>query len=74
MARALHLLHGDRAALAGDVIARQLAAGDEVTVVLLDAAPAPILPAGAAVRRVSTGLPWREVLELIFAADHVTAW
>lgn len=74
MARALHLLRGDRAALVGEVVGGQLAAGDEVTVVLLDGALPPPLPAGVVVRRAPAEVPWRELVELIFAADHVTAW
>ncbi len=74
MATALHLLRGTRPSLAPDVVRRQVAAGDDVTVVLLGEAPPPALPAGVVVRRAPSELAWREVVELIFAADHVTAW
>lgn len=74
MARALHLLHGDRPSLVSDVVTRQVAAGDEVTVVLLHGALPPALPAGVAVRRAPADMSWRQLVDLIFAADHVTAW
>ena len=76
MAAFLHLLKGDSAALAGPVIASNLREADaRVTVVLLDAASAPALPAGATLRRLAPGdLDYAGLLDLIFAHDHVVAW
>jgi hypothetical protein len=75
MARALHLVKGAGAgALAGAVVARQLAAGDHVTVVLLEGAPRPELAAGVTVHRVPDELGYPGLVELIFASDHVVTW
>jgi hypothetical protein len=74
MARALHLLKGEDPALALATIAAQLRDHDTVTVVLLHGAPAPALPAGVAVRRLSADLTHGQLLELIFASDRVIAW
>ena len=74
MAAALHLLKGADAALAADVIARQLAAGDRVTVVLLAGAVPPALPAGVTLRRAGADLSWDQLLDLVFEADHVVTW
>ena len=73
MARYLHLVGADAGPLAQAVIASP-AAGDEVTVVLLDGgAPAP-LPAGARLLRLGDGLDYTGLLDLIFEADHVISW
>lgn len=75
MARALHLLKADVPAVAVSAIAAAAAEpGSEVTVVLLDGAPAPPLPAGVDVRRLPGDLDHAGLLELIFEADHVLAW
>ena len=76
MAAVLHLLKGDSAALAGPVIEAGLReAGAQVTVVLLDGAAAPALPAGTTLRRLAPGgLDYAGLLDLIFAHDHVIAW
>jgi hypothetical protein len=75
MASALHLLKGAAGAeLAVTVIARQVAAGDRVTVALLEGAQRPELPAGVAVHRVPEDLAYPRLLELIFASDHVVTW
>ncbi len=74
MARALHLLKGEDPALALATIAAQLRDHDTVTVVLLHGAPAPALPAGVAVRRLSADLTHGQLLELIFVSDRVIAW
>lgn len=74
MARVLHLLKGDDAALALTVMAQQRAAGDDVTVALLPGAVAPRLPAEVRVRRVPTELSWDALLEQIFEADQVITW
>jgi hypothetical protein len=76
MAAFLHLVKGDSAALAGAVIESNLREGAaRVTVVLLDGAPAPTLPAGVAVRRLAPGdLDYVGLLDLVFAHDHVITW
>jgi len=76
MAAFLHLLKGDSAALAGSVIESNLReAGARVTVVLLDGATAPSLPAGVTMRRLAPGdLDYAGLLDLIFAHDHVITW
>lgn len=76
MATFLHLVKRDSAALAGAVIESNLReAGARVTVVLLDAAAAPSLPAGVSVRRLAPGdLDYASLLDLVFAHDHVITW
>ena len=77
MAAFLHLLKADSAAaLAASVIESNLAEPDaRVTVVLLDGAIAPSLPAEVAVRRLADGeLDYPGLLDLIFAHDHVITW
>jgi hypothetical protein len=76
MATFLHLVKRDAAALAGTVIESNLRDADaRVTVVMLDAAPPPSLPAGVAVRRLAPGdLDYAGLLDLIFAHDHVITW
>jgi hypothetical protein len=74
MARALHVLKGGDAGLALTTIARQVAAGDSVTVALLPGATAPSLPAGVERHRVPDEWSYERLLEAIFAADHVTTW
>ena len=76
MAAYLHLLKGDSAALAAPVIASNLREADaRVTVVLLEGAAAPALPAGVTMRRLAPGdLDYAGLLDLIFAHDHVVTW
>jgi hypothetical protein len=76
MAAYLHLVKADSAALAGPVIESNLGEADaRVTVVLLDGAAAPSLPAGVTVRRLAPGdLDYAGLLDLIFAHDHVVTW
>jgi hypothetical protein len=76
MATFLHLVKRDSPALAGAVIESNLRAADaRVTVVLLDGAAAPALPAGVALRRLAPGdLDYAGLLDLVFAHDHVIAW
>jgi hypothetical protein len=76
MATFLHLIKGDSAALAGPVIEASLREADaRITVVRLDSAAAPSLPAGVAVRRLAPGdLDYAGLLDLIFAHDHVITW
>jgi hypothetical protein len=74
MARVLHLLKGDDAALALVVIAQQQAAGDDISVVLLPGALASALPAGVPLSRIPDQLSWEALLERIFEADQVITW
>ena len=74
MARALHLLKGDDSSLAAATIARQVAAGDTVSVVALHGAVVPTLPPGVPVRRVPGELSWDALLQAMFEADQVIAW
>ena len=76
MAAFLHLLKADTGGLAAPVIAANAAEpGARVTVVLLDGATAPALPAGVTVRRLAAGeLDYAGLLDLIFAHDHVVTW
>ncbi|HEY7521688.1 MAG TPA: hypothetical protein VIE36_25655 [Methylomirabilota bacterium] len=74
MARALHLLKGADADLAAATIARQVAAGDTVSVVALHDAVVPTLPSGVVVRRAPDELSWDALLEAMFQADQVIAW
>lgn len=76
MATFLHLVKLDSAALARVVIESNLReAAARVTVVLLDGAPAPSLPADIAVRRLGAGdLDYAGLLDLVFAHDHVITW
>ncbi len=76
MARFLHLLKSDSAALAGLVIeSNRREPGADVTVVLLDGGTPPTLPAGVRVRRLASGdLDYSGLLDLIFEHDHVVTW
>lgn len=74
MGRALHLVKTDDTGLVAATVARQLAAGDAVTVVALHDAAVPTLPAGVVVRRVPDDLSWDALLEAMFQADQVVAW
>jgi hypothetical protein len=75
-ARHLHLLKPDAGALAASVIETDARAADAaVTVVLLDGAPAPRLPAGARVLTLGeNGLDHAALLALVFESDRVTVW
>jgi hypothetical protein len=74
MARALHLIKGEDHGLVAATVARQLAAGDTVSVVALHGAAVPALPAGTVVRRVPDELSWDALLEAMFEADQMIAW
>ncbi|HEY7647697.1 MAG TPA: hypothetical protein VID04_01730 [Methylomirabilota bacterium] len=74
MAVVLHLLKGTDPGLAQATIVRQLAAGDQVKVAVLQGAPAPDLPPGVAVLRVPDDLSYEALLETIFGADQVVTW
>jgi hypothetical protein len=74
MARVLHVFKGDHGAEAVAVIARQLAAGDEVTVALLVGVEPPTLPNVVTVHRVPDELSYERLVESIFASDSVVTW
>jgi len=75
MARFLHLIKSDSPPLAAEVAARNLSEpGGEVTVVLLAGAAAPSVPGGVAVKRLGVDLDYGQLLDLIFASDHVVTW
>jgi hypothetical protein len=74
MGRALHLVKTDDNGLVAATVVRQLAAGDTVTVVVLQGATLPALPAGVVVRRVPEELSWDALLQAMFEADQVIAW
>ena len=74
MARVLHLVPATGPGMATDVIRRDVAAGDDVAVVLLAGAALPELPDGVRARRVPDDLSYDELLESIFAADRVVTW
>jgi hypothetical protein len=72
----LHLVRSARASTAWPAIAAQAARDTSpLTVVLLDDTGPPALPPGVAVRRLAPGdLDHAELLDLVFAADHVITW
>jgi hypothetical protein len=74
MAVVLHLVKGAATPVAVETIRQQAAGGDAVTVVLLEGAPAPDLPAAARVRRAPDELSYGDLLDLIFQADQVVSW
>ena len=75
MTRFLHLVKSDSPPLAATVAARNLSEpGGEVTIVLLTGAAAPSIPAGVAVKRLGVDLDYGQLLDLIFASDHVVTW
>lgn len=76
MATFLHLLTAGASPLALSVIEENhREPGARISVVLLDGAVAPALPAGITVRRLAAGdLDYASLLDLIFAADHVITW
>ena len=70
MAAVLHLLKTPASPLALETIREQIAAGDRVTLVLLDDASAPAV-ADVAVRRVPGEFDYAHLLDLVFEADQV---
>jgi hypothetical protein len=75
MPRFLHLVKPDSSPLAAAVAARNLGEpGGEVTVVLLAGAADPSVPQGVAVKRLGVDLDYGQLLDLIFASDHVVTW
>jgi hypothetical protein len=74
MASVLHLLTGPDAALARFVIDQNVRAGDKVSAVFLEGSAVFDLPEAVRVRRMAADLSYAELLELIFASDHVITW
>jgi len=76
MARFLHLLKGDAAPVAAPVIEAHCRQPEsQVTVVVLDGATAPELPANVEIHRLREGdLDYASLLDLIFEHDHVVSW
>ena len=74
MATVLHLVKGPLTDIAVESVRQQVAAGDRVTVIRLEGAPAPELPDGIDVRRTPEDLPYTDLLDLVFDADRVIAW
>ncbi|MBI4245638.1 MAG: hypothetical protein HY614_00480 [Candidatus Rokubacteria bacterium] len=74
MARVLHLLKSREAELPLATIAREVEAGDDVTVALLHGTPAPTLPEKVRVHRVPDDLSYEGLLEKIFESDQVITW
>jgi hypothetical protein len=70
----LHLIKGTASAVALEAIRQQIAAGERVTVVRLEGAAAPDVPAAVDVRRVPDDLGYADLLDLVFEADQVIAW
>ena len=74
MAHVLHLLKGPDAALARVVMEQNLRTGDEVSAVFLEGSTVFDVPAAVRVRCIGTDLSYAELLDLIFASDHVITW
>jgi hypothetical protein len=74
MATVLHLLKGPDAALARSVMEQNVRAGDQVSAVILEGSAVVELPGAVRVRRVGADLSYAELLDLIFASDHVITW
>jgi hypothetical protein len=74
MASVLHLFKGPDAALARVVMEQNLRAGDRVSAVFLEGSAVFELPASVRVRHVGADLSYAELVDLIFASDHVITW
>jgi hypothetical protein len=75
MTSALHLLTGDDPAPLLVMIEQQRRdPSTTVTVVLLPGATVAPLPDDVRVRRVDHDLSYSDLLDLIFASDHVVTW
>ena len=76
MAKFLHLLKGDAAAVAAPVIAENSRQpGVDITVVLLEGGACPPLPTSVRLRRLGEDdLDYSSLLDLIFTSDHVITW
>lgn len=74
MASVLHLVKGPDTALARSVMEQNVRAGDQVSAVFLEGSAVVELPTAVRVRRVGADLSYAELLDLIFASDHVITW
>jgi hypothetical protein len=74
MPAVLHVLRGNVSPLASTTIERQAEAGDRVTIVLLEGAPAPRPVERVVIHRVPDDLSYSQLLDLVFEADQVIAW
>ena len=74
MPSVLHLVDGAATPLALDTIRQQAAAGDRITVVLLEGAQVGALPREARVHRLPADVSYDDLLDLVFEADQVIAW
>ena len=74
MPSVLHLVDGATTSLALDMIRQQAAAGDRITVVLLEDAQVGSLPNAIRVHRLPGDVTYADLLDLIFEADQVIAW
>ena len=74
MATVLHLLKGPDPALARSVMEQNVRAGDQVSAVFLEGSAVVELPGAVRVRHVGADLSYAELLDLIFASDHVITW
>lgn len=74
MATVLHVLKPGGHPLAGETMRREVAAGDRVTVALLDGAEPPETLAGARWVRVPEDVSYSQLLDLVFEAERVIAW
>jgi hypothetical protein len=74
MPTVLHLVKGDATPLVSATLERQAAAGDRITLVLLEGAPAPAHPETVIIYRVPGELTHAQLLDLIFESDQVITW
>ena len=74
MATVLHLVKAPLTAVGVESIRQQTEAGDRVTVIRLEGAPAPEVPGGVDVRRAPEDVSYTDLLDLVFEADRVIAW
>ncbi|MBI2204092.1 MAG: hypothetical protein HYU41_09605 [Candidatus Rokubacteria bacterium] len=74
MATVLHLLKAGGHPLADETMRREVAAGDRVTVALLDGAASAGVPAGVRRVRVPEDVSYSQLLDLVFEAERVIAW
>ncbi len=75
MAAVLHIVGQPDWSRALDVIRGQVAAGDTVTVAVTVTGPGVLaLPPGVTAHRVPADLSYDQLLDLVFAVDHVISW
>ncbi len=74
MATVLHVLKAGSHPLAIETMRREVAAGDHVTVALLDGAEPSDTPASVRRVRVPEDVSYAQLLDLVFEAERVIAW